>query len=152
MSVGKVASKWVAEGISEYEKRITKYLKFRSLYIPDIKNSKSLSISQIKEEEGKKLLAEMADSDYVVLMDERGKQFTSRNFSLWLEKIMAGGRKRLLLVIGGPFGFSDAVYSRADAMISLSSMTFTHEMAKLFATEQIYRAFSILNGEPYHHD
>lgn len=152
LSVGKISSSWIQQGIELYEKRIVRYIKFSSVIIPDIKNSKSLSIENIKEEEGKIICSNFNQSDYVVLMDEKGKEHTSRGFAEWVQKQMNTGRKRLVLVIGGPYGFSQEVYSRADSMIALSKMTFTHEMAKLLLSEQIYRAMTILKGEPYHHD
>lgn len=152
LSVGKISSSWIQQGIELYEKRIVRYIKFSSVIIPDIKNSKSLSIENIKEEEGKIICSNFNQSDYVVLMDEKGKEFSSRGFSDWIQKQMNGGLKRLVLVIGGPYGFSRGVYTRANSLISLSKLTFTHEMAKLILTEQIYRSFTILKGEPYHHD
>ena len=152
LSVGKVNSSWIQKGISEYESRIGKYLKFSSIIIPDIKNAKSLSKESIKAEEGKLILGNVTDSDTLVLMDERGKEFTSREFAEWIQKNMNSGRKRLILCIGGPFGFSEKVYRRADFKLALSSMTFTHEMAKLILSEQVYRGLTILRGEPYHHD
>lgn len=152
VSVGKISSSWIQEGINLFESRIGKYIKFSSIIIPDIRNSKSLSKENIKEEEGKAILNNIQSSDLMVLLDEKGKEFTSREFSDWIQKQMNSGRKRLMLVIGGPFGFSNDVYNRADYKIALSKMTFTHEMAKLILSEQIYRAMTILKGEPYHHD
>lgn len=152
ISVGKINSSWIKEGIDLYESRLEKYIKFSPIVLPDLKNSKSLTIETIKEEEGKSILSKITSSDYVVLMDERGNEKTSREFSEWFQKQMNNGRKRVLFVIGGPYGFSQSVYSRADSLIALSKMTFTHEMAKLILTEQLYRVFTILKGEPYHHD
>ncbi|MCH5222503.1 MAG: 23S rRNA (pseudouridine(1915)-N(3))-methyltransferase RlmH [Muribaculaceae bacterium] len=152
LSIGKVSSSWIKEGISLFESRIEKYLKFVNKELPDIKNGKSLAIDKIKELEGKILISEFCSSDIVVLLDEKGKEFSSRDFSVWVQKQLSTGKKRLIFVIGGPYGFSEEVYKKADFKISLSKMTFTHEMAKLFFTEQIYRAMTILKGEPYHHD
>lgn len=152
ISIGKISSQWIAEGISLFESRISRYLKYTSIILPDIKNAKSLDIDKLKLEEGKQILAQTSTSDYVVILDERGKEFTSREFADWMQKQMNAGRKRVVLVIGGPFGFSQEVYNRADSKIALSKMTFTHEMAKLLLCEQVYRAFTILKGEPYHHD
>ncbi|MCH5241033.1 MAG: 23S rRNA (pseudouridine(1915)-N(3))-methyltransferase RlmH [Muribaculaceae bacterium] len=152
LSVGKISSKWIQEGIDLFESRISRYVKFSSVIIPDVKNSKSMPLENLKEEEGKLIVANLTSSDFVVLMDEKGKEHTSRGFAEWVQKQMNTGRKRLVLVIGGPYGFSQEVYSRADSMIALSKMTFTHEMAKLLLSEQIYRAMTILKGEPYHHD
>ena len=152
ISIGKINTSWILAGIAEFEKRLSKYIRFSPKIIPDLKKAKSLSLKQIKEEEGKNLVNEMNPSDFVVLLDERGREFSSGDFANWLEKQLATGFKRILFIIGGPYGFSDEVYKRADAKIALSKMTFTHEMAKLFFTEQIYRAFTILNNEPYHHE
>lgn len=152
VSIGKVSVNWIKDGIAEYSERLRKYLKFYIKEIPDIKKAGNYPIEKIKELEGNLILNELNISDYVVLLDERGKEFTSRNFSEWIEKQMVSGKKRIVFVIGGPFGFSKDVYERKDFMIALSEMTFTHEMAKLFCTEQLYRAMTILKGEPYHHD
>lgn len=152
LSVGKISSSWIAEGIKLFEKRLEKYVKLSSLMIPDIKNSKNLTKENIKIEEGKAILEALLPSDYVVLLDEKGKEHTSRGLSEWIQKQMNTGRKRLVLIIGGPYGFSDQVYSRCDTKIALSQLTLTHEMAKLVITEQLYRSMTILKGEPYHHD
>lgn len=152
ISIGKVSVKWIKDGIEEYSSRLGKYVKFSIKEIPDIKQSGNKPIEKIKELEGISILNELSSSDFVVVMDEKGHEYSSREFAVWIEKIMASGKKRLSLVIGGPFGFSQAVYDRADHKIALSKMTFTHEMAKLICTEQLYRAMSILKGEPYHHD
>lgn len=152
ISVGKISSTWIQEGIRLFESRIGKYVKYSAIIIPDIRNSKTFTKEILKEEEGKIILNHISTSDYVVLMDEKGNEFTSRDFSSWIQKQMNAARKRLVLVIGGPFGFSNSVYERADYKLALSKMTLTHEMAKLFLSEQIYRAMTILKGEPYHHD
>ena len=152
LSVGKISSDWIKTGIDLFESRIRKYIKYSPIVIPDIKNAKSFSRDVLKEEEGKLIINQLLPSDFVVLMDEKGKEFTSREFAEWIQKQMNAGKKRLAIIIGGPFGFSEAVYLRADSKIALSEMTFTHEMAKLILSEQIYRAMSILKGEPYHHD
>lgn len=152
MSIGKSSSKWIEEGIAGFLSRLKHYISFTLLNLPDIKNAKSLSMSAIKEEEGKMILDNVQPSDFFVVMDERGKEFTSRDFSEWLQKQMNTGRKRIILTIGGPYGFSESVYQRCDYKIALSKMTFTHEMSKLILVEQLYRAMTILKGEPYHHD
>lgn len=152
LSIGKISSQWIKQGLDLFETRLKKYVSFNPLILPDVKNAKSLSIDLIKDEESKMIASQLNSSDYVVLMDEQGKEFTSRQFSEWFQKQMNSGKKRLVLIIGGPYGFSQNIYERADSKIALSKMTFTHEMAKLLLTEQIYRAFSILRGEPYHHD
>ena len=152
LSIGKISTDWINEGIQNFDSRIGKYLKFSSIILPDIKNVKSLTKESIKEEEGKVILQALNPSDYVILMDEKGKEYTSRELSGWLQKQMNSGRKRMVFILGGPYGFSETVYLRADSKIALSKLTFTHEMAKLFLTEQLYRSLTILKGEPYHHD
>ncbi|MDE7381416.1 MAG: 23S rRNA (pseudouridine(1915)-N(3))-methyltransferase RlmH, partial [Muribaculaceae bacterium] len=120
--------------------------------LPDVKNAGRLPEAEQKELEGKQILSKLTASDYVILLDENGEEYTSRSFSKKLEKWMGMGRKRIFFVVGGPYGFSEAVYERSEGMVSLSKMTFNHEMVRLFFTEQIYRAMTILRGEPYHHD
>ncbi|MEM9076525.1 MAG: 23S rRNA (pseudouridine(1915)-N(3))-methyltransferase RlmH [Bacteroidota bacterium] len=151
MAIGKTDSKELAVLIDEYKKRLGRYIKFQLLVIPDLKNNKNLSESQQKEKEGELILAQIETSDLVVLLDENGKQFTSISFSNYLQKKMNSGLKRLVLVIGGPYGFGEDVYKRSNEKISLSTMTFSHQMVRLFAVEQLYRAFTILRNEPYHH-
>lgn len=152
LSVGKISTSWIKDGIELFESRIGKYIKFSCITVPDIKNAKNLSKESLKEEEGKFIMSNILQSDYVVLMDEGGKELTSRDFASWIQKQMNSGRKRLVMIIGGPFGFSQDIYQRADFKVALSKMTFTHEMAKLILSEQLYRAMTILKGEPYHHD
>lgn len=152
LAIGKTKTGYVAEGMEEYLKRLRRYVPFSLTELPDVRNAGRLPQEEQKEAEGNLLLGKMTPADHVVLLDERGKQFTSREFASRLENILASGKKRLLLVVGGPYGFSKAVYSRADEMLSLSKMTFNHEMVRLFMTEQTYRAMTILRGEPYHHD
>lgn len=152
LSIGKINTDWISKGISVFDNRLKKYVKFSSVSLPDIKNSKNLGVPEIKEEEGKLILSYISSADFVILMDEKGKEYTSREFALRLQKHMATGYKRIIFLVGGPFGFSQKVYERGNELFSLSKMTFTHEMAKLFLTEQIYRAMTILKGEPYHHD
>lgn len=152
LSIGKINNPWLSEGIKSYESRISNYIKFSINILPDIKNVKNLTKENIKEEEGRLILANISGSDLVVLLDEKGQEFTSREFADWIQKKLNSGRKKLVLIIGGPYGFSKNVYDRADSKIALSKMTFTHEMAKLLLIEQLYRAMTILRGEPYHHD
>lgn len=134
-----------------YIKRLQFYNKFEFELIPDIKKAKNLNENQQKQKEGELLLNKLIPSDFVVLLDEGGKQFTSEAFSEYIQKRLNSGLKQLVFVIGGPYGFSEAVYNRADSTISLSKMTFSHQMVRLFFTEQLYRAFTILRNEPYHH-
>lgn len=152
LTIGKTSTDYVKEGIAEYCKRLSRYVPYKLHELPDASRAGKISQTEQKEQEGALLLKNISESDYVVLLDERGKEYTSREFAQWLEKVMTSGRKRALFVVGGPYGFSRKVYDRADAMISLSRMTFNHEMVRLFFTEQIYRAVSILHGLPYHHD
>ena len=152
ITVGKTTTPYIQAGIDEYCKRLKRYVPFSIKSLPDIKNSRKLTESQQKEEEGKIILGEVSVSDYVVLLDECGEMFTSRGFSDFLQKGMSGGKKRMVFIVGGPYGFSPQVYSRANFLLSFSQMTFSHEMIRLFFTEQIYRAMTILRGEPYHHD
>lgn len=152
IAIGRTSMKFVAEGIGEYENRLKRYVPFRMECLRDVKGVGQLPEARQKELEGEQILGKLLPSDMVILLDEHGKEHTSRGFAQWLEKQMATGRKRLVFIIGGPYGFSQAVYQRADAKISLSQMTFNHEMVRLFFVEQIYRAMTILRGEPYHHD
>ena len=152
IAVGKTTSKSVGMLVEEYASRLPHYIPFKITYLPDLKNKRGLSEQRQKEMEGEAILDKTAPSDFLVLLDERGKEYTSVQFSEFMQKQMSAGRKRLLFVIGGPYGFSDAVYSRADSKLSLSKMTFNHEMVRAFAVEQVYRAMTILRGEPYHHD
>lgn len=152
MAVGKTTIKFVDEGITEYCRRLRRYIPYSIGIVPDIRNAGRLPEERQKELEGEKILAGVSPSDFVVLLDERGREYSSMEFSSFLEKQMVAGRKRLLFVVGGPYGFSESVYARADALLSLSRMTFNHEMVRLFFTEQVYRAMTILRGEPYHHE
>lgn len=152
IAIGKTNIKFVEEGIKEYEGRLRRYMTFRMEWLRDIKGAGQLAEQRQKELEGEAILARLQPSDMVILLDERGKEFTSREFALWMEKQMASGRKRIVFVIGGPYGFSQAVYDRAGGKVSMSRMTFNHEMIRLFFVEQMYRAMTILRGEPYHHD
>lgn len=149
--VGKTAERLYAEGINDYTERIGHYMPFGTVVIPDLKNSRSISHEQQKTLEGEQILKHLQSSDVVVLLDEHGEQFTSIQFASWLEKKRMSAR-RLIFVIGGPYGFSEAVYTRSNSMISLSSMTFSHQMVRLVFIEQLYRACTIIKGEPYHHE
>ena len=150
--VGKTATSYLRQGIDDYAARIAHYAPFGIDYVADIKNSRKLSPDQQKAAEGKLILAAIDRSDYVVLLDERGKEFTSTLFTEQIKRRMLSGVKRLVFVVGGPYGFSSEVYDRANEKMSLSQMTLPHELVRLIFTEQLYRAFTILNHEPYHHD
>jgi 23S rRNA (pseudouridine1915-N3)-methyltransferase len=152
IAIGKTDSVDLEQLISIYDKRLQHYIKFQFQIIPDIKNSKNLSEVQQKEKEGELILGQLQSSDVLILLDERGKQYTSLEFSQFLQKKMNSGIKNLVLAIGGPYGFSDAIYARANGKISLSKMTFSHQMVRLFLVEQLYRGFTILRNEPYHHE
>ena len=151
LTVGKTDDKDLQKLIDQYVKRLKHYCKFKIEIIPDIKKSKKMDENLQKQKEGELILAKTQASDILVLLDENGKNFSSVGFSTWLQKQMNTGMKQLIFVIGGPYGFSDEVYQRANQKISLSKMTFSHQMVRLFFTEQIYRAFTILKNEPYHH-
>ena len=152
LTVGKTHIGFVEEGIAEYTRRLKHYIPYSIKAIPDIKNAAKMDNAKQKEAEGLKILESISTSDYVILLDERGRQYTSMEFASFIEKQMNAGRRKVLFVVGGPYGFSQAVYDRADSLLSLSKMTFNHEMVRLFFTEQIYRAMTILRGEPYHHE
>lgn len=150
--VGKTVEKHFIKAIDEYMKRTQRYLAFDMKVIPELKNTKSLTEEQQKEKEADLILKEVESSDFVVLLDEHGKEFTSMEFADWMQSKMINVNKRLLFIIGGPYGFSPRVYAAAQEKLSLSKMTFSHQMIRLIFVEQIYRAMSILNGSPYHHE
>ena len=149
--IGKTDDEYLITGIKKYVGRLGHYVSFEMKEIPDIRNRKTLSEEQQKKSESFLLLSQFQSGDYVVLLDENGKQYTSVEFSENIEKLMASGNKRIVFVIGGPYGFSQDVYAKANAKMSLSPMTFSHQMVRLIFVEQLYRAFTILKGEPYHH-
>ena len=151
LCIGKTDDPAIQNLTEVYIKRLQFYNRFEYDFIPDIKKAKNLDENQQKQKEGEFLLNKFSASDFVVLLDENGKQFSSEGFAEYLQKRLNSGLKQLVFVIGGPYGFSDAVYQRADAKVSLSKMTFSHQMVRLFFTEQLYRAFTILKNEPYHH-
>lgn len=151
LAIGKTDNKSLQSLIDEYTKRLSFYIKFDLEIIPDIKNVKNLSESQQKQKEGELILAKLSATDHLILLDENGKSFSSVGFADELQKKMNAGIKTLVFVIGGPYGFSEEVYQKANGKISLSAMTFSHQMVRLFVTEQIYRGFTILRNEPYHH-
>lgn len=148
--VGKTTTGYLTQGIEEYVKRVQRYVPFDMRIIPDVKRNQGPQ--RQKELEGEAMLSTISGADYVTLLDERGVQLTSREFAQDIDKKMVQLPSRWILVIGGPYGFSQAMYDRANSMLSLSKMTFPHEMVRLFVVEQIYRAMTILHGEPYHHD
>jgi 23S rRNA (pseudouridine1915-N3)-methyltransferase len=151
LAIGKTDHKAIQELISEYGDRLSHYIRFEFELIPDLKNTKSLSETIQKEKEGELILKKLQPSDELILLDERGKTFSSLEFSDFLQKKMNSGLRQLVFVIGGPYGFSEEVYGRANGKLSLSKMTFSHQMIRPFFIEQVYRAFTILKNEPYHH-
>lgn len=150
--IGKTSIGYLKQGIDEYIKRLKHYVPFEIKYINDIKNTKNISEDQQKRTEGAKILSLLDKSDFVVLLDEHGKEYTSMQYSSYIQKRMLSGVKKVVFVIGGPYGFSQEVYDRANDKISFSKMTFNHEMIRLIFTEQLYRAYTIINHEPYHHE
>lgn len=150
--VGKTDSKLMAQATDEYIRRLSHYVSFEIEVIPDVRIGSKTSPEQQKEMEGREILARLRPSDSVVLLDERGREYSSMEFASYLQKKMLSGIRRLVFVVGGPYGFSTAVYDAATERISLSRMTFSHQMIRLFFIEQIYRAMSILNHDPYHHE
>ncbi|MBQ5527628.1 MAG: 23S rRNA (pseudouridine(1915)-N(3))-methyltransferase RlmH [Bacteroidales bacterium] len=152
LTVGKTDVKWVKEGLDLYVSRLSHYVQFSLVEIPELKNVSSFSQAQIKEKEGDLILAAIRPSDEVILLDEHGKKFRSVEFARFLEERMARSGRDMVFVIGGAYGFSQKVYERSDRKMSLSAMTFSHQMVRTIFAEQLYRAFTIMRGEPYHHE
>ena len=150
--IGKTKSKFLLDGEGEYQKRLKHYCKFSELIIPDIKNGGKLSKKELKGKEGSLILDSLKKSDYVILLDDKGLALSSTGFAEFLNKNVVSSTNELVFVIGGAFGFSESVYRRANTKLSLSKMTFSHLMVRLIFKEQLYRAFTILKGEKYHHD
>ena len=151
IAIGKTDNKSLQSLIDDYTKRLSFYIRFEFEIIPDIKNAKNLSEIQQKEKEGELIMSKITFADLLILLDENGKAFSSIGFSEELQKKMNSGTKTVVFAIGGPYGFSNRIYQRADGKMSLSQMTFSHQMARLFFIEQLYRGFTILRNEPYHH-
>jgi 23S rRNA (pseudouridine1915-N3)-methyltransferase len=151
IGIGKTDKTELDQLIKSYQNRLMHYVRFSFEIIPDLKNSKNLSEKLQKKEEGKIILSKISNSDRLILLDENGQEMNSVGFSNFLQKQMNSGLKRLVLVIGGPYGFSEAVYKKASSKLALSKMTFSHQMVRLFIIEQLYRSFTILKNEPYHH-
>ena len=152
MTVGKTDKKWVQEGIKIYADRLKHYIPFSITEIPELKNVSAFTKEQIKTKEGELILKNIRPSDDLILLDEHGKEYTSVEWSKFIEQRMSRSGKDIVFVIGGSYGFSQEVYSRSDAKVSLSKMTFSHQMVRAIFVEQIYRAFTIMKGEPYHHE
>ncbi len=149
--IGKTHKDFLIEGENEYLKRLKRYVTVEKIEIPDLKKAKNLSTGEIKKKEGDLILQKLDENGFIVLLDENGKTFSSVNFSNWLQEKMNRGYKNITFIIGGAYGFSEAVYQKANEKISLSKMTFSHQMIRMIFTEQLYRSYTILNNEPYHH-
>ena len=152
LQTGKTTDKHVAEIVDLYTNRIKKYSVFEIITLPDLKNTKNMPIQEQKFKEATKILQSVSDDDYIILLDEKGREFTTVEFSKAMEKMFLLQKKRIVFVIGGPWGFSEAVYSKPYLKMSLSKMTFPHQLVRLLFLEQLYRVFTIIKGEPYHHE
>ncbi len=152
MMTGKTRTSWLNEGIEVYMKRLRHYVPVEMMVLPDVKTTKGMTEDKQKELEGEAMLQRFGSGDHVILLDERGEELTSRQLAARLDRLMATQPHNIFMVIGGPYGFSQAVYDRSDRKLSFSRMTFSHEMIRLLLVEQVYRAMTILKGEPYHHD
>lgn len=150
--IGKTDAGYFIDALSEYQKRLEHYIPFEIQVIPDIKNTKSLSVDQQKEKEAELILKGLQAGDHIVLLDEKGKEYSSLQFASYIEKKTHTVSKRLVFIIGGPYGFSQKIYEKASEKLTLSLMTFSHQMVRLIFVEQLYRAMTILNNEPYHHE
>lgn len=150
--IGKTEDKYLKEGIDKYLKRLKHYIRFEIIEIPELKNTKNLSEEQQKSKEAELLSKHLSSTDYIVLLDDKGDEFTSTQFSGFINKKMLGSLQNLVFIVGGPYGFDLSLYTQAKDKLSLSRMTFSHQMVRLFFVEQLYRAFTILKGEPYHHE
>jgi 23S rRNA (pseudouridine1915-N3)-methyltransferase len=149
--IGKTEDQYLKDGIAKYLKRLSHYISFALVELPELKGTKHLSEAQQKTAEAELVLRNIRSSDHLVLLDERGKEFTSMEFSAFIEKKMVGNVQHLVFIVGGPYGFDKKVHDRADGLLSLSKLTFSHQMVRLFFVEQVYRAFTIMKNEPYHH-
>ncbi len=152
IQTGKTTDSNIAAGVEDYSKRISRYTSFDIITVPDLKNTKNMPAEEQKQKEAEKVIPNIMNDDFLIILDEKGKEFTTREFSAQLEKLFMMSRKRIVFLIGGPYGFSDSIYKRADMKLSLSKMTFSHQVVRLLFTEQLYRAFSVIKGDPYHHD
>jgi len=152
VQTGKTGEKYISDGVAEYSARIRKYAPFEIITIPDLKNTKNMPVDEQRSKEGKAILQYIGNDDYVIVLDERGKEFNTFEFASQIEKLLMMSRKRIVFIIGGPWGFSDEVYSRADMKMALSQLTFSHQMVRLLFAEQLYRVFTVIKGDPYHHE
>jgi 23S rRNA (pseudouridine1915-N3)-methyltransferase len=152
LQIGKTTEKYIINGVDDYSGRICKYIGFEIITVQDLKNTKSMPILEQKQKEGEKICKTISKDDWVILLDERGHEYTTLEFSDQLAKIFMLAKKRVVFVIGGPYGFSKEVYERADQKLSLSRMTFSHQLVRLLFAEQLYRALTVIKGDPYHHE
>ncbi len=152
LTIGKTEDKYIKEGIEKYLKRLKHYISFQIIELPELKNTKHLSENQQKSKEAELIFKQITTTDWLILLDEKGEEFSSVQFSGFLNRKLLGSVQHLIFVVGGPYGFDSKVYDRANDKVSLSRMTFSHQMIRLFFLEQLYRAFTILRGEPYHHE
>jgi len=152
LQTGKTGEKYISDGVSEYSLRIRKYAVFETVTIPDVRNTKNMPVEEQKNREGRLILQSVNSEDLMILLDDKGKEYSTLEFAKQLEKIFLMPKKRVLFVIGGVWGFSGEVYSRADMKISLSRLTFSHQLVRLLFAEQLYRALSVIKGDPYHHE
>ncbi len=149
---GKTEKSWIRDGVAEYEKRISKYSRLEIITLPDVKNPGNRPAEWVKAREAEKMLAQFRVDDHVVLLDERGKLYSTLEMAEWMSKLMMLPAKRILFVVGGPYGFDASVTARADHMLSLSRLTFSHQVVRLLFAEQLYRVLSVIAGDPYHHE
>jgi 23S rRNA (pseudouridine1915-N3)-methyltransferase len=152
LQTGKTTDKHISEVVDLYSNRIKKYSVFEIITLPDVKNTRNMSANEQKMKEGKRIIQSISSDDYIILLDEKGKELRTVEFSEWVKKLFLLQKKRIVFVIGGPWGFSEEVYNRADFRMSLSKMTFPHQLVRLLFLEQLYRVFTIIKGEPYHHE
>jgi 23S rRNA (pseudouridine1915-N3)-methyltransferase len=152
LQTGKTTERYISEGVDEYSVRIRKYNPFEIITLPDVRNTRSMPVPEQKTKEGTRILGAVGIDDFMIVLDENGKEFSTSELAGQLQKIFLHSRKRIIFVIGGPYGFSAEVYGRADMKISLSRLTFSHQMVRLLFAEQLYRVFTVIKGDPYHHD
>ncbi|MFN8210148.1 MAG: 23S rRNA (pseudouridine(1915)-N(3))-methyltransferase RlmH [Bacteroidales bacterium] len=152
IQTGKTGEKYLSDGVAEYTARIKKYIAFDIITIPDLRNTKSMPVEEQKLREGRQVIQSLSADDLVILLDDKGKEYTTMGFATQLEKTFHMSKKRVVFVIGGPWGFSQELYSRADMKISLSKLTFSHQLVRLLFVEQLYRALTVIKGDPYHHE
>ena len=152
LQTGKTTEKYISDGVEDFTARIRKYAAYETLTLPELKNTKNMPVASQKIMEGRTILQAVAKDDFMVILDEKGKELGTKEMALWLEKIFLLSKKRVVFVIGGPWGFSEDVYGRADFKLSLSKLTFSHQLVRLLFAEQLYRVLTVIKGDPYHHE